>query len=36
MRKWDELAKETDVPIIDMNDLKDRARNVLARSLMIK
>jgi phosphonate degradation associated HDIG domain protein len=35
MRKWDELAKETDVPIIDMNDLKDRARNVLARSLMI-
>ena len=36
MRKWDELAKETDVPIIDLNDLKDRARNVLARSLMIK
>jgi 2-amino-1-hydroxyethylphosphonate dioxygenase (glycine-forming) len=36
MRKWDELAKETDVPIIDMNDLKDRARNVLTRSLMIK
>ena len=36
MRKWDELAKETNVPIIDMNDLKDLARNVLARSLMIK
>jgi phosphonate degradation associated HDIG domain protein len=36
MRKWDELAKETDVPIIDMNDLKDRARNVLTRSLVIK
>ena len=36
MRKWDELAKETEVPIIDMNDLKDRARNVLTRSLMIK
>ena len=36
MRKWDELAKETDVPIIDMDDLKDRARNVLTRSLMIK
>ena len=36
MRKWDELAKETEVPIIDMNDLKDRARNVLTRSMMIK
>ena len=36
MRKWDELAKETNVPIIDLNDLKNRARNVLARSLMIK
>jgi 2-amino-1-hydroxyethylphosphonate dioxygenase (glycine-forming) len=36
MRKWDELAKEINVPIIDMNDLKDRARNVLTRSLMIK
>jgi 2-amino-1-hydroxyethylphosphonate dioxygenase (glycine-forming) len=33
MRKWDELAKEINVPIIDMNDLKDRARNVLTRSL---
>ena len=36
MRKWDELAKETDVPIIDLNDMKDRARNVLARSPMIR
>ncbi|HMG88503.1 MAG TPA: HD domain-containing protein [Chryseolinea sp.] len=36
MRKWDELAKETDVPIIDLNDMKDRARSVLARSLTIK
>jgi|SRR5688572_14726399 2-amino-1-hydroxyethylphosphonate dioxygenase (glycine-forming) len=36
MRKWDELAKETDVPIVDLNDMKYRARNVLARSLMIK
>ena len=36
MRKWDELAKETDVPIIDLNDMKDRARNVLAKSPMIK
>ena len=29
MRKWDELAKETDVPIIDLDDLKDRARKIL-------
>ena len=29
MRKWDELAKETDVPIIDLEDLKDRARKIL-------
>ena len=29
MRKWDELAKETDVPVIDLNEMKDRARNVL-------
>ena len=36
MRKWDELAKETNVPIIDMNDLRDRARNILARSLTVK
>jgi phosphonate degradation associated HDIG domain protein len=36
MRKWDELAKETDFPIIDLNDMKHRARNVLARSMTIK
>lgn len=30
MRRWDELAKETDVPIIDLNDLKNRARKVLS------
>ena len=33
MRKWDELAKETDVPVIDINEMKDRARNVLRGSL---
>ncbi len=32
MRKWDELAKETNVPIIDLDDLKDRARKVLTAS----
>jgi phosphonate degradation associated HDIG domain protein len=35
MRKWDELAKEVDVPIIDLNEMKERARNVLAKSLII-
>ena len=29
LRRWDELAKETDVPIIDLAELKERARNVL-------
>jgi len=29
LRKCDELAKETDIPILDLNDLKDRARRVL-------
>lgn len=32
MRKWDELAKETEVPIIDLNDLKSRAKRILSRS----
>jgi phosphonate degradation associated HDIG domain protein len=32
MRKWDELAKETDVPVIDLKEMKDRARTILARS----
>ncbi|MEJ1241483.1 HD domain-containing protein [Chryseolinea sp. T2] len=29
MRRWDEEAKETEVPIIDIDDLKERARRVL-------
>ena len=29
MRKWDELAKEVDVPIIDLNAMKERARKAL-------
>ncbi len=29
MRKWDELAKEVDVPIIDLNEMKERARKTL-------
>jgi phosphonate degradation associated HDIG domain protein len=33
MRKWDEMAKETQVPIIDLDDLKTRARHTLERSL---
>lgn len=33
MRKWDELAKEQHVPVIDLNDMKDRARTVLTRTL---
>ena len=33
MRKWDELAKETDVPVIDLNEMKHLARKVLTRSL---
>jgi 2-amino-1-hydroxyethylphosphonate dioxygenase (glycine-forming) len=31
MRRWDELAKEMNVPITDLDDLKARARNVLQR-----
>lgn len=31
MRKWDELAKETGRPIIDLELLKDKARSVLKR-----
>jgi phosphonate degradation associated HDIG domain protein len=30
MRKWDELAKETGVPILDLNDLRERARKTLS------
>jgi phosphonate degradation associated HDIG domain protein len=29
LRKWDELAKETEIPILDLADLKERARKVL-------
>ena len=29
MRKWDEMAKEVNVPLLDMNELKARAMNVL-------
>jgi phosphonate degradation associated HDIG domain protein len=32
MRRWDELGKETHVPIIDMNILKEMARRVLTRA----
>lgn len=32
MRKWDELAKETDVPVIDLNEMKMRAKRVLSGS----
>ncbi|MEO5980297.1 MAG: HD domain-containing protein [Chryseolinea sp.] len=32
MRKWDELAKEIEVPIIDLNDLKSRAKRVLTKA----
>ncbi|MFZ5970532.1 MAG: phosphonate degradation HD-domain oxygenase [Bacteroidota bacterium] len=30
LRKWDELAKETNLPVIDLELLKDKARRVLA------
>jgi phosphonate degradation associated HDIG domain protein len=32
MRKWDELAKETNCAIIDLNVLKNKAREILLRS----
>lgn len=31
MRKWDELAKETNIPIMDVAELKKKAISVLAR-----
>lgn len=34
MRRWDELAKETEVPVIDMADLKSRARKILELSVL--
>lgn len=33
MRKWDELAKETAVPLIDLNVLKSKARVLLTKSV---
>jgi len=33
MRKWDELAKEEHLAVIDLNEIKHRARKVLTRSL---
>ena len=32
MWRWDELAKETEVALIDLQALNERARSVLARS----
>ncbi|MEJ7644414.1 MAG: phosphonate degradation HD-domain oxygenase [Chryseolinea sp.] len=32
MRKWDELAKETDVPVLPLSDLKTRALRILEKS----
>lgn len=36
MRRWDELAKETEVPVIDMSDLKSRAKKLLALSAKVQ
>ena len=33
LRKWDELAKETEVPILDINEMKERARKTLLTSM---
>lgn len=33
MRKWDELAKEMNVPLVDMDFLKDKALRVLTESV---
>jgi len=30
MRKWDELAKEANLPIVSLDELKERARNILS------
>jgi len=35
MRQWDELAKEINMPIIDLDEIKTKARNVLANSASI-
>ena len=31
MRRWDELAKETNIPLVDMELLKTKARAVLTK-----
>lgn len=36
IRKWDELAKETNVPLINMEQIKARAKKVLAKSLLVE
>lgn len=33
LRKWDELAKEIKIPIIDLNEIKERARKTLLQSV---
>jgi predicted HD phosphohydrolase len=30
MRRWDEMAKEENVPVMDLNDLKQKAINLLS------
>lgn len=35
MRKWDELAKETNLPIISLDDIKAKAIKILANKLKI-
>lgn len=34
MRRWDELAKEMHIPVIDMMEMKERARKVLEANLV--
>lgn len=36
MRKWDELAKETNLPIVPINELKNKARKILNNHLNIE
>jgi phosphonate degradation associated HDIG domain protein len=35
MRRWDELAKEMNVPVIDLEEMKKRAKRVLEQSLTV-
>lgn len=34
MRKWDEMAKEPDLPLIDMENIKAKAKQILIKSLL--